>query len=217
MTLAAFRAKLWVMRHSIGLLGLGLALAGLGGCPSDDTTMDTGLEMMSSTGPAAVTTTGFDPTSTGITAASNGTSGAESTGPDEGSSSGEVADGSSGSSGGEPACEPPVVGEWNSCIDETGSVDNTLCNWIGNPDGTGFLTCINAPAGVLDGGNFCSIRDCVDVCDCFDPPATGTAPVICSPILADGATACGLDCSGGQTCPDGMECASGLCFWPPAA
>jgi hypothetical protein len=109
-----------------------------------------------------------------------------------------------------------VVGEWNSCIGEDGEIDNTLCNWIGDPDGTGFLTCLSSPPKELDGGNVCTIRGCRDTCDCFDQPATGTAQVVCAEILSNGETACGLDCSSGETCPDGMECASGLCFWPPA-
>jgi hypothetical protein len=29
------------------------------------------------------------------------------------------------------------------------------------------------------------------------------------------ATHCGLFCDGGQTCPDGMECSSGICLYAP--
>lgn len=203
------------MRHTIGLVGVALALtgllAGLTGCPGDDGTGEEG--GMGSTGPAA-TSTGSASSSGGPSESSSGGVAETTIGMAEGSSSGEVAD--SSSSGGAPACEPPVVGEWNACMDRTGAIDNTLCNWVGDPDGTGFLTCLSAPAKALEGGNVCVIRGCRDTCDCFDPPATGTAPVVCAPILGDGETACGLDCSEGQTCPDGMECASGLCFWPPA-
>jgi len=135
-----------------------------------------------------------------------------------GSTSAADSDSSSGggdsSSGGGPLCDPPVVGEWNACIDRTGGIDNLLCNWMGHPDGTGFLTCLSSSE--IKGGNICTIRDCVDACDCFDAPATGNAVVVCAPILAEGENACGLDCSGGETCPDGMECGGGLCFWPPA-
>lgn len=199
----------------VGWMGVTLAV-GLAGCPgADDTGEATSLG--SSTGPAPTTT--FIETSTGMgegsgssgPAASSSSSGA----PAESSSSGAPADGSS-SSGGGMVCDPPVVGEWNACMDASGDIDNTLCNWVGDPDGTGFLTCLSAPPMDLDGGNICTIRDCRDTCDCFDPPATGTAEVVCAAILGDGGTACGLDCSSGQTCPDGMECASGLCFWPPA-
>lgn len=200
------------MRHTVGLtrVALALGLLGLVGCPGGDDTGES--TAMGSTGPAA-TSTGPEATSTGPEATSSST-GTASTGTAESSSSGSADESSSG--GGPPVCEPPVVGEWNACRDEMGEIDNTLCNWVGDPDATGFLTCINAPMDALDGGNYCSIRGCRDVCDCFDPPATGTAPVVCAPILTDGETACGLDCSGGETCPDGMECASGLCFWPPA-
>lgn len=201
------------MRHTFGLMGVTLALVGLLGCPGgDDGTAETTGISPTTTGTPPTTT--FIETSTGMMEDS-GSSGPASTSGPASSSSGAVAD-SSSSSGGGPLCEPPVVGEWNACIDETGDIDNTLCNWMGHPDGTGFLTCLSAPPMELDGGNICTIRDCRDTCDCFDPPATGTAEVICAPILADGALACGLDCSSGQTCPDGMQCASGLCFWPPA-
>ncbi|MCX4240385.1 hypothetical protein [Paraliomyxa miuraensis] len=204
------------MRHAIGLIGMALATLGLAGCPGDDATMDTGV--ITTTTDGTTTTTGpnvttFDPTTGGPFTMPDDSSSTTSTGADETSSGGA----SESSSGGGPACEPPVVGEWNACIDDMGDIDNTLCNWLGNPDGTGFLTCITAPPATLDGGNFCSIRGCRDTCDCFDPPTTGTAPVICETILAGGETACGLDCSAGQTCPDGMECASGLCFWPSAS
>lgn len=203
------------MRHALGLVGMVLALAGQLGCPGgDDGTGE-------STG-VGTTTTGTPPTTTFIETSTGAVEGSGSSGPASSSSgaaessSGAVVDGSSSSGGGGPVCDPPVVGEWNSCVDASGDIDNTLCNWLGNPDGTGFLTCLSAPPMALDGGNICTIRDCVDTCDCFDPPATGTAVVVCAEILADGSTACGLDCSAGQTCPDGMECASGLCFWPPA-
>ena len=188
-----------------------VALTGLSGCPGDDD--GTAEAPMTSTGPGT-TSTGPDGTSTDA-ADSTSSSGSTSTGAAESSSSGAAVD-SSSSSGGAPVCEPPVVGEWNACMDARGEIDNTLCNWVGDPDGTGFLTCLSAPPMELEGGNICTIRGCRDTCDCFDPPATGTAEVVCAEILSGGETACGLDCSQGQTCPDGMECASGLCFWPPA-
>jgi hypothetical protein len=198
------------MRHALGLVGVMLALAGLGGCPGgDDGTGETTGIGTTTTGTPPTTT--FIETSTGMAEGSGSSGPASSSGAE--SSSGAV---DSSSSGGGPVCDPPVVGEWNSCIGANGQIDNTLCNWVGDPDGTGFLTCLSAPPKKLDGGNVCIIRDCVDACDCFPPPATGTAEVVCAKILADGQTGCGLDCSSGQTCPDGMECASNLCFWPPA-
>ncbi len=193
-------------------VGSVLALVGLGACPGDDGGSGT---TATTTGPAMTSTEG---PSTGAVEGSGSSSGGggetSSGGGETSSSSGGMADGTS--SGGGMACEPPVVGEWNACVDENGDIDNTLCNWLGDPDGTGFLTCLSAPPMDLDGGNVCTIRGCRDTCDCFDPPATGTAEVVCAAILGNGETACGLDCSRGQTCPDGMQCASGLCFWPPA-
>src|SRR5690606_22399675 len=72
----------------------------------------------------------------------------------------------------------------------------------------------------LSGANFgwCSTIGCADVADCEPPPATGDAPPACAPILDGGMeTACILDCSMDQTCPDGMACFAGsFCVWPEA-
>ncbi len=111
-------------------------------------------------------------------------------------------------------CDPIVQGEWNACVDAEGNTDNTLCNWVGTGDATGFIGCLNSSA--QDGSNVCFIRGCVDACDCFAPPATGTATVACAPILADDELGCALDCSDGKVCPDGMACTDNICFWPPA-
>lgn len=197
------------MRHVPGLILCSLALLSLPACPGDDGG-DTSTTVAASTGSdTPATTTGN--TTEPATDSSGGGGGETSTGAAEGSSS-DGADESS--SGGGPLCDPPVVGEWNACIAEGGNIDNTLCNWMGSPDNNGFLTCLSSAK--LKGGNICTISGCKDTCDCFNPPTTGTAEVVCAPILADGENACGLDCSSGQTCPDGMECSSGLCFWPPA-
>jgi hypothetical protein len=126
-------------------------------------------------------------------------------------------DGGSGTTGGDtttgPACDPVVPGDWNACMDENGQVDNTLCNWQGSGDSVGMVGCLTAADD--EDANVCFISGCEDVCDCFAPPATGDAPIICDEILAAGGTGCALDCSNGETCPDGMECISSLCFWPP--
>jgi hypothetical protein len=61
----------------------------------------------------------------------------------------------------------------------------------------------------------CAVVDCIDACDCPAAPATGDAPVTCDDIIAGGGTACYLDCSDGQTCPDDMQCIFGtVCMWP---
>ncbi len=57
---------------------------------------------------------------------------------------------------------------------------------------------------------------CMDDTDC-PVPATGDATVVCAGPVGD---QCLLDCSGGETCPDGMDCvdvAGGMfvrCLWP---
>lgn len=112
------------------------------------------------------------------------------------------------------ACDPPVVGGYNDCTDDQGKVDNKLCKYIGTGQSVGFLSCLNS-GGVM-GASTCTIIQCVDDCDCFNPPATGTAKSVCKPMATDkGDAACLLDCSDGATCPDGMVCDNDNCFWPP--
>lgn len=60
-------------------------------------------------------------------------------------------------------------------------------------------------------------KRCEDVCECWAAPATGTAAVTCVPLVdGDPKKTCVLDCSNGETCPDGMECLDTLsiCVWP---
>jgi len=173
------------------------------GCPGDDGSGETGT--MVSTGPAASTETGAPATGSGSDSGGSGSGGGGMT-----DSSGGMVD----SSGGAPACDPQIPGEWNACIGDGGTVDTTQCNWMGLSGTVGFIGCLSSAS--LEGGNVCMITGCEDTCDCFAPPATGTAEVICSAVLKSGDNACALDCSGGRTCPDGMECAGDLCFWPPA-
>lgn len=62
----------------------------------------------------------------------------------------------------------------------------------------------------------CSQPGCATEMDCtFAPPSTGDAPVTCGdPTMMGGASTCYLDCSMGQTCPDGMSCtADSWCAW----
>jgi hypothetical protein len=111
-------------------------------------------------------------------------------------------------------CDPQIPGEWNACIGQDGEPDDTLCNWTQVPGSTGSIACFGAAEN--PDASVCMIFGCEDECDCFDPPATGTAPVVCADVLAAGGLGCALDCSNGETCPDGMQCLGGLCFWPPA-
>lgn len=55
-----------------------------------------------------------------------------------------------------------------------------------------------------DTGSICS-GTCTMPADCPPAPASGDAPVACADVGA-GAAQCYLDCSGGQTCPDGAVC-----------
>lgn len=118
-------------------------------------------------------------------------------------------DTASGATTVDDGCSQHAIGGWNAC--KIGNqVNNDLCEWA-EGGGEGMLLCLAPTSGAF---NVCGIRDCVDVCDCFAPPATGTAVPVCAPILGGGANACALYCAGGQTCPDGMMCQSGYCYWP---
>lgn len=109
----------------------------------------------------------------------------------------------------EDGCSGYAAGGWNQC--QVGNVsNNSKCEWV-EGSGEGVALCLNPTSGSF---NVCGIRDCVDVCDCFAPPTTGTAVPVCSPILGGGANGCALYCAGGQICPDGMTCHSGHCYWP---
>jgi hypothetical protein len=101
------------------------------------------------------------------------------------------------------------------------------------PPGDNYGDCINNPgmcqpgedACLDDGGGMptagaCSHSGCADATECPVAPATGDAPVACDDL--GGGNTCYLDCSMGETCPDGMACTSvgmgmtsGMaCLWP---
>lgn len=61
----------------------------------------------------------------------------------------------------------------------------------------GWDECID----VADGASWCA-HDCDQPDDC-EVPATGDAEVVCA---GPSGHSCALDCSDGQTCPDGMAC-----------
>lgn len=144
-------------------------------------------------------------------------------GPDSGSGS-SAATGSSSSGGaastgeataatsgppGDAECPVRPYGEWAAC-EKTGVIDTSVCGWMDSGK-SGSLTCLSPASG--GGYNVCAIKDCVDDCDCFAAPATGDAVVYCAELSAGGSKACTLYCAGGQTCPDGMSCQGGYCFW----
>jgi hypothetical protein len=174
---------------------------------------DGGAEVTSVTiGMTSAATTGAESESGGMTTTTAATSSGEAgTGPADSSGSDDAPE---GSSGGGNLCDPVVPGDWNACLDEMGNVDNTQCMWMGTGESVGFVGCLTS--SMTEGANVCFIEGCRDACDCFAPPATGTAEPFCGEILEGGGVGCALDCSGGKTCPDGMECITDLCFWPPA-
>jgi len=89
---------------------------------------------------------------------------------------------------------------WGSCVDSGSCGVNDTC-------------IVDDPMMVTLG--VCSTEDCSGPADCPAAPATGTAPVTCGSVVAAPPDECYLDCSGGQTCPDGMDCAFNfLCMWP---
>jgi hypothetical protein len=204
----ASREAAVMMRHAWIVLGWCLA-----GCPADDNGGEESGVSASATLTQGTGETGTEPTSSTTTmSTSSGSSEDSSSGAP--TSSGESTAAGSSSSGDVNLCDPVIPGEWNSCHDGTGNVDTTLCNWVGDPDATGFIGCL--VSSDMPEFNACFISGCEDACDCFAPPATGTATVECGEILMDGGTGCHLTCEDGGTCPDGMECVGTSCFWPAA-
>src|SRR5690606_33220778 len=73
-------------------------------------------------------------------------------------------------------CTRHAEGGWNQC--KMGNVvNNNLCEWT-EGSGAGTVLCLTPTSGAF---NVCGIRECVDVCDCFAPPSTGTAVPVCAP------------------------------------
>lgn len=192
-------------------LALGCAaLLFLGACDSDDGDGETTLGATT----AGSSTTDNATTSEGATTTGDPTGAESSTSGAEGSSSsGGVAEGSSSggseSTGNPNACDPPVVGEYNACLDENGNPMPVMCNYMGTGKSVGQVGCLTGPT---EGANACMIQNCVDDCDCFNAPPTGNAPSVCREVLAGGGMACILACDGGETCPDGMTCDNGICW-----
>lgn len=131
--------------------------------------------------------------------------------PDESSSEATTSPETTTSGPPAPACDPVVPGEYNGCI---GPESTSACNWLADSEATGWLGCITAAA--VEGGSVCTITDCIDRCDCFAHPGTGTASVECMDGIIEGGTACVLFCGAGELCPDGMECSFNICVAPPA-
>ncbi len=105
----------------------------------------------------------------------------------------------------------------------------SICVWpVELPGfGVGYGDCVDNPVETCGAGTTCLVDDvvepsvgvcshvgCVDVAQCPSAPPTGDAVVTCGNLTGEAET-CYLDCAGGETCPDGMECfADTLCMWP---
>jgi Cleaved Adhesin Domain len=130
----------------------------------------------------------------------------------------------------DPTCEAAVCGadafccdkEWDQiCTDSVPGLCPGLCPGGPDPEPQ-YGDCINGgpcDAGLVclsDAGmtlGWCGTLNCADDVPCQPPPGTGDAPAICAPLDAM-TNACALDCSMGQTCPDGMVCFdSAFCVW----
>lgn len=114
------------------------------------------------------------------------------------------------------------------CPANIDAMDNSTCVAnMGNPYGD----CLNDGATdvttncaeeesvcVVDDGmtptqGVCTETGCTTDADCYDMPATGTAAPICTDVGFG--PICLLDCSSGETCPDGMACFADIaCLWP---
>jgi hypothetical protein len=162
---------------------------------------DTGKDEESTASP---TTSGMPTTTSMPTTSSAGTS-------DESGVGSSSAATSESSTGVPEPCEGSLPGEWADCIDDDGEIDLTPCMLDDGAPGTGTPFCLTSATDPMAGT--CTVLSCETDCDCFAMPTTGTAPAKCGAFV-EGGKACALPCGGEAVCPDGMECSSGLCFWP---
>ena len=97
---------------------------------------------------------------------------------------------------GEVPIEQPANGMYSACLQASTCV--------------GLTTCFTVTEGndVVDG--FCTRAPCIDPTTDCDPSPGGTSVPICFDMLVGGSPTmgCALDCSGGKTCPGGMQCYS---------
>ncbi|MBK8263708.1 MAG: hypothetical protein IPK80_20520 [Nannocystis sp.] len=198
--------------HASTALGLLLAL-GLAAC-SQGADVDTGAPVnFSSGGPGGAAATTDPATTDDTSSTTDDSTTADTTATTATTTTSSTTDDLTGTTAA-PGCDPPVVGNYYDCTPEVGKVDNKLCMWIGSGQSVGYVSCLSS-SGIPDAVT-CTIIDCVDDCDCFDQPPTGTAISTCRAMAtSEGESACVLDCSAGKTCPDGMECSNDICFWPP--
>jgi len=91
------------------------------------------------------------------------------------------------------ACGDPLAGQWGDCI-------NGNAQACGNEEASCLANSTTNPAWGT------CILSCNDRCDCWAAPEGSGAQPECAPVLPGGGLACVLDCSGGEQCPDGMNC-----------
>jgi hypothetical protein len=126
------------------------------------------------------------------------------------------ADDAEGDSTSETADEMSDATDGGECM-PAGVFGNCIADGEAACQAAGQTQC---PSDNLDNPSLgvCS-KHCNAVCDCWAAPATGNAPVACVALVpGDPDQSCVLDCSNGETCPDGMECLDTLsiCVWPGA-
>lgn len=112
-----------------------------------------------------------------------------------------------------------------TCPDDMGCFAGLLCVHDSGAGGDDYGACetgavcplgdtciVDDPDAVEFGA--CSAQGCANAGDCPAAPATGNAVVVCEEITGS-VNDCFLDCSFGETCPDGMQCYGGfICMWP---
>lgn len=199
-------------------------------CPGDDTTA-TGTDTESSssstgpvvtTVPTTMTMTTNDTTTTVDPDTTVGPSDTTTTGTPDTTTTGETATTTSGDSTTEGSSGGTTEGSTGSTGGSTGGT--TMGDTDGGMDGYGdcanndpMVACLPDEECVGDGtGNaVCLEQGCADAGDCA-LPGTGDSVPTCMDVTGDGTTDCYLDCSMGETCPDGMVCVLDfVCIWEP--
>ncbi|MCA9709360.1 MAG: hypothetical protein KDK70_26195 [Myxococcales bacterium] len=108
-----------------------------------------------------------------------------------------------------------------TCAPDCTALDAANCNAP-----AGYGNCLDFPEAQVctamelcasDGTNsVCLGSGCATAMDCPAAPGTGNAPVVCQDVTADGSNDCYLDCTMGETCPNGMTCELGFICLRPA-
>lgn len=148
-------------------------------------------------------TYGTTATTTVGTTATTTTPGSES---DSGSSSGE--EDAEASSAGSTAPDSEASSDAESAGSSDGGVDEQPADGmysacvIGN-ECFGVQGCVT----VMPQVGFCTNGNCTDASSCdASPGGTATPACVTATLNAVETQVCALDCSGGKTCPGGMEC-----------